>query len=40
MSGYSAAAEEHPGLCAPDSVLLNKPFEKGELAQALRQALD
>jgi PAS domain S-box-containing protein len=40
MSGYSAEAKKHPGLCAPESVLLNKPFEKEQFAQALRQALD
>ncbi len=40
MSGYPAEVAKHPGLCTPESILLNKPFEKGQLAKALRQALD
>jgi CheY-like chemotaxis protein len=40
MSGYSAEIEKHPGLPAPDRILLNKPFETSQLAKALRQAPD
>jgi PAS domain S-box-containing protein len=40
MSGYPAEASHRNGLLAPDKVLLNKPFEKRQLARALREALD
>ncbi len=40
MSGYSAEAGDCTGAPASDRILLNKPFEKGQLARALRQALD
>jgi len=40
MSGYPAEAAMRNGFLGPDSVLLNKPFERLQLARALRQALD
>ncbi len=40
MSGYTADAATHDGLISPESVLLNKPFRRSELANALRDALD
>ena len=39
MSGYASEAAKHNGFPAPDTVLLNKPFKKGELAKALQDAL-
>jgi len=40
MSGYPAEAAKRNGFVGSDSVLLNKPFRKLELARALRDALD
>jgi PAS domain S-box-containing protein len=40
MSGYSAEAGECTETPALEGILLNKPFEKSQLAKALRQALD
>ncbi|GAB5471286.1 MAG: hypothetical protein Kilf2KO_43160 [Rhodospirillales bacterium] len=39
MSGYPAAAAMRNGYLGSDKVLLNKPFERRALAQALRNAL-
>ena len=39
MSGYPADGISRSGSLGPDKVLLNKPFEVGVLARALRQAL-
>ncbi len=40
MSGYPAEAARRNGFPGSDNVLLNKPFRKLELAQALRERLD
>ena len=40
MSGYPAEAATRNGLLGPDTVLLNKPFHRRQLATALRTALD
>ena len=40
MSGYAAEAAKHNGFLDPDQVILNKPFQRSELAQALYEALD
>ena len=39
MSGYLADAANHSGLLDSKSVLLNKPFERQQLAKSLRDAL-
>lgn len=40
MSGYPAEASKHNGFLGSDKVLLNKPFQRQQLATALREALD
>ena len=40
MSGYTAEADKPDGILGPDRVLLNKPFRRRQLAEALRVALD
>ena len=40
MSGYPAAAAKRNGFLGSDKVLLNKPFQRRELAGAVRKALD
>ena len=40
MSGYPAEAATRNGLLGPDKILLNKPFQRRQLAKALRIALD
>jgi CheY-like chemotaxis protein len=40
MSGYSAEAAVRNGFLGPDQVLLNKPFQRSQLATALREMLD
>lgn len=40
MSGYPAEAAKRNGFLGSDNVLLNKPFQLGQLAKALRRALD
>ncbi len=40
MSGYPAEAVSRSGLQMQDTVLLNKPFQRRELATALRTVLD
>ncbi len=40
MSGYPAESVKRNGALASDEVLLDKPFERRELAEALRKALD
>jgi PAS domain S-box-containing protein len=40
MSGYPAEAAMRNGFLGSDSVLLNKPFQRAELARAIRDALD
>ena len=40
MSGYSAQAASHNGLMDSEPILLNKPFQKAQLARALRSTLD
>ena len=40
MSGYPAEAAKRNGVLGAERVLLNKPFQPGQLARALRQALD
>lgn len=40
MSGYAAEAAVQNGSLAPDNVLLNKPFERRQLATVLREQLD
>ena len=40
MSGYPAEAAKSNGLLGSDTILLNKPFERRQLAEALREALD
>ncbi len=40
MSGYPAEAAKRNGFLGSDRVLLNKPFQRHQLAQALRTALD
>jgi FixJ family two-component response regulator len=40
MSGYSRDDIVHDGRIDPDSRLLTKPFHKGDLARAVREALD
>lgn len=39
MSGYPEAAAKRNGFLGSDSVLLNKPFQRRQLAQAVRAAL-
>ncbi len=39
MSGYPAAAAKRNGFMGSDRVLLNKPFQRRELAEAVREAL-
>ncbi|MDH3967676.1 MAG: ATP-binding protein [Rhodospirillales bacterium] len=40
MSGYVGEAVTRNGLPEPDTVLLSKPFQRHEMAEALRSALD
>ena len=40
MSGYPAEATERKGFRDADTVLLKKPFQRRDLAKALRDALD
>ena len=40
MSGYPAEAARRNGFLGSDSLLLNKPFELGQLPEALRTMLD
>ena len=40
MSGYPAAAATRNGFIGSDRVLLNKPFQRRDLAAAVRDALD
>ena len=40
MSGYPAEASHRHGFLVQDKVLLNKPFEKHQLARILCEALD
>ena len=40
MSGYSAEVARREVRLGQDRVLLNKPFQLVQLAQALREALD
>ncbi len=40
MSGYVGEAVTRNGLPEPDTVLLSKPFQRHEMAEALRAALD
>ena len=40
MSGYPSEAARHNGFVDSDTVLLTKPFERGQLAYALRRMLD
>lgn len=40
MSGYAAEEANHSGLLGPDADLLNKPFQKSDLAEKMRAALD
>ena len=40
MSGYPAAAAKRNGFLGSDKVLLNKPFQRRQLAEAVRTALD
>ena len=40
ISGYPAKTAIHRGFLSSHQVLLNKPFERHQLAQALRRALD
>ena len=40
VSGYPAEAANCGPFPSPDQVLLNKPFKRQQLAEALREALD
>jgi two-component SAPR family response regulator len=40
MSGYSAGAVDRDGILDTDTVLLNKPFRRQQLALALRETLE
>ncbi len=40
MSGYATEAVKRSGFLSSDKVLLNKPFQRKQLAKALREALD
>jgi PAS domain S-box-containing protein len=40
MSGYPAEAARRNGVLGSDKVLLNKPFQRRQIARALREALD
>ena len=40
MSGYPATATRQEGFPSGDAVLLNKPFRRHQVAEALRQSLD
>ena len=40
MSGYPAEATKRNGLMGRDSILINKPFRRNQLAEVIRSALD
>ena len=40
MSGYSAGAAKDGGFLDSEKLLLRKPFQRRQLAKALREALD